>query len=70
MGKRSNIEKHNDSLLFWSIIGPYIYYIVGIILVGGLFAAGFAIKGTIDRHNEHVAAEKQALYYKGSLMSF
>lgn len=57
--KRSSVEKNNDSLLFWSIIGPYIYYIVGIILVGGLFAAGFAIKGTIDRHNEHVAAEKQ-----------
>lgn len=59
MRKKSLIEKHNDALLFWQYLGPAIYYIVGIILVGGLFAAGFAIKGTIDRHNEHVAAEKQ-----------
>jgi hypothetical protein len=57
--KKSNIEKHNDALLFWSTLGPIIYRIVGTILVIGLIAAGFAIKGTIDRHNEHVAAEKQ-----------
>lgn len=59
MRKRSLIEKHNDTLLFWQYLGPYIYYIVGIILVGGLLAAGFSIKGAIDRHNERVAYEQE-----------
>lgn len=56
--KRSSVEKNNDALLFWQYLGPAIYYIVGIILVGGLFAAGFAIKRAIDRHNERAAVEQ------------
>lgn len=56
--KKSNIEKQNDSLLFWEALGPIIYRIVGTIIVVGLFAAGFAIKGTIDRHNERAAIEQ------------
>lgn len=59
MGKRSNIEKHNDSLLFWSILGPYIYYIVGVIVVVGILIAGFSIKGAIDRHTEQVATKQE-----------
>lgn len=59
MRKRSNIEKHNDALLFWQHLGPAIYYIVGVIVVGGLLAAGFSIKGAINRHNEQVAIEQQ-----------
>jgi hypothetical protein len=56
--KRSSVEKNNDALLFWQYLGPSIYYIIGVIIVGGLFAAGFAIKGAIDHHNEQVAIEQ------------
>lgn len=57
--KKSNIERHNDSLLFWSIVGPYIYYIVGIIIVVGLLAAYFTIRGAVNSHNEQTALEQQ-----------
>ena len=59
MRKRSNIEKHNDALLFWEMFGPHIYRIIGVIVIGGLLAAGFSIKGAIDRRNEQVAVEHQ-----------
>ncbi len=59
MGKRSNIEKHNDSLLFWSILGPYIYYIVGTIIVVGGLIAYFSIRGAVNKHNEQTAIEQQ-----------
>lgn len=58
MRKKSNIEKQNDALLFWETFGPIIYRIAGIILIGGLIAAGFAIKRAIDRHNERAAVEQ------------
>ena len=59
MRKKNFVEKQNDVLLFWDAFGPIIYRIVGIILIGGIIAAGFAIKGAVNRHNEHVVAEKQ-----------
>ena len=59
MRKRSNIEKHNDSLLFLSIVGPYIYYIVGTIIVVGLLIAYFSIRGAVVRHNEQASTQQQ-----------
>lgn len=59
MRKKNFVEKQNDALLFWETFGPIIYRIAGIILIGGLIAAGFIIKGAIERHNEHIAFEQQ-----------
>ncbi|GEM_PF-6148801 len=59
MRKKSNIEKHNDALLFWNTLGPIIYRIVGIIIVGGLLATFFIVRGAINRRNEQVAIAQQ-----------
>jgi len=58
MRKKNFVEKQNDVLLFWDAFGPIIYRIVGIILIGGIIAAGFAIKGAVNRHNERAAVEQ------------
>jgi hypothetical protein len=57
--KKNFTEKQNDALLFWETLGPHIYRIIGIIVIGGLIAAGLSLKGAIDRHNERVAIEQQ-----------
>jgi hypothetical protein len=59
MRKKSNIEKQNDSLLFWEALGPIIYRIVGTVIVVGLLAAYFTIRGAVNSHNEQTALEQQ-----------
>ena len=58
MRKKNFVEKQNDALLFWSIIGPYIYYIVGTIIVVGGLIAYFSIRGAVNKHNEQTAIEQ------------
>ncbi len=57
--KKSNIEKQNDSLLFWEALGPIIYRIVGTIIVVGLLVVFFTIRGAISRHSEQVSTKQQ-----------
>lgn len=57
--KKNFTEKQNDALLFWEMLGPAIYKIVGVIIIVVALAAFFSIKGAIKRHNEQVSIEQQ-----------
>lgn len=55
---RNMIEKQNDVVMFWELIGTPIFYIIGAILIFTIVIGGIKIKNTIVTNREQKEIER------------